>query len=286
MHEHAKIQLLREQGELTRLQIMLEVMRSQPHVTQREIGESLGITIQAVCRHFRVLIDEGLLEAGSERGNYRLTEKAYEKLRAHLKRLELSVAAIKTGLKSDFSPAIADKPVRAGEKVELVMKGGVLRAVPVEHPTTGSCGVALDDAFPGEELRVTDLQGKVRVDPGRIQLLRLPTTSEGGSRAVDTARVKSLIESFRPERVGVIGAVGRAVLNKVGREADLEFGVARAAAVAASRGLRVLVLGVGRMVNRLIEEIDLEGSKQGCRILYEVYDVRASQDQTLVSPRM
>jgi predicted transcriptional regulator len=45
-----------------------------------------------------------------------------------------------------------------------------------------------------------------------------------------------------------MGAVGRAVLNKIGLKADIEFGISRSAAIAASRGLNVYVLVVGRMV--------------------------------------
>ena len=53
-----------------------------------------------------------------------------------------------------------------------------------------------------------------------------------------------------------MGAVGRAVLNKLDLKADIEFGISRSAAIAASRGLNVFVLVVGRMVNRMIKEID------------------------------
>ncbi|MDI9644557.1 MAG: winged helix-turn-helix transcriptional regulator [Candidatus Verstraetearchaeota archaeon] len=273
------LQILREQGELTRLLILLEVMRNQPHVTQREISDALGITIQAVCKHFSSMMDEGLLEAGVGRANYRLTAKAYQRLRSYLKNLEACVATVKTSLKTgSIIPAIAEAPVKAGEKVKLVMKAGVLCASPVDDPVLDASGTALDDACVGEEVRVTDLQGKVMVNPGRILFVRLPSANEGGSRAVDIAKVRRLMESFKPDRIGVIGVVGRAVLNKIGRGPDFEFGVTRAATIAASRGLCVMVLGVGRVITRLIEEIDLESAKHETRIIYEVYDVSNSNN--------
>jgi predicted transcriptional regulator len=43
-------------------------------------------------------------------------------------------------------------------------------------------------------------------------------------------------EEFKPDRIGVMGAVGRAVLNNFGLKADFEFGISHSAAVAASRG--------------------------------------------------
>ena len=66
----------------------------------------------------------------------------------------------------------------------------------------------------------------------------MPSIRRGGSRTVDLAKVKAFYEEFKPDRVGVMGAVGRAVLNKLGLKADIEFGISRAAAIAASRGLK------------------------------------------------
>ena len=67
--------LLQNKGEFTKFQILLEVMRNQPHVKQKDVSEALGITIQAVCKYFKKLEKEGLLESGSERADYRLTPK-------------------------------------------------------------------------------------------------------------------------------------------------------------------------------------------------------------------
>ena len=50
--------------------------------------------------------------------------------------------------------------------------------------------------------------------------------------------------------------------------------ISRAAALAASRGLNVFVLVVGRMVNRVIEEIDAANMKSASDIIYEVKDGR------------
>jgi predicted transcriptional regulator len=73
-----------------------------------------------------------------------------------------------------------------------------------------------------------------------------------------------------------MGAVGRAVLNKLGLKADIEFGISRSAAIAASRGLNVFVLVVGRMVNRMIQEIDQINMKTSGDIIYEVKDAQAT----------
>ena len=119
--------LLREKGEFTKFQILLEVMRNQPHIKQKDISDKLGITIQAISKYFKKLTKEGLLEAGSERADYRLTPKAVTKLREDVRALESYVTEVKHDLKIEHAwPAIATQPVKAGQEVGLIMKEGVM----------------------------------------------------------------------------------------------------------------------------------------------------------------
>jgi putative transcriptional regulator len=248
-------------------------MRNQPHVKQKDISDALGITIQAVSKYFKKLSKEGLLEAGSERADYRLTPKAIEKLREDIKNLEQYVTSIKHEMKIErYFPAMATKPIKAGDKVGLLMKKGVLYAVASNNPAAEAFGIATTDANRGEDVSLKDLQGKVKVRQGRILIVKLPSIRQGGSRAVDVAKVRTFYDEFKPDRIGVMGAVGRAVMNKLRLKADIEFGISRAAAIAASRGLNVFVLVVGRMVNRMIEEVDSINMKSATDVIYEVKD--------------
>jgi putative transcriptional regulator len=268
--------ILREKGEFTEFQILLEVLQHQPHVKQKDISESLGITIQAVSKYFKKLSRNGLLEAGSERADYRLTPKGTLKLREDLRRLEQFVGSLKRQIKVEHAwPAIATKPVKSGEQVGLIIKGGVLYTVAVDSPMAEAKGVALADAVAGEDVGLKDLQGKLQIRCGKILIVTLPSIRRGGSRAVDLVKVRAFYDEFKPDRVGVMGAVGRAVLNKLGLKANIEFGVGHSAAIAASRGLDVFVLVVGRMVNRIIEEIDEINLHSSSEITYEVKDGRA-----------
>jgi putative transcriptional regulator len=114
----------------------------------------------------------------------------------------------------------------------------------------------------------------LKLRQGKILIVKLPSIKQGGSRTVDIAKVRAFYEEFKPDRIGVMGAVGRAILNKLGLKADIEFGISRAVALAAARGLNVFVLVVGRMVNRVIEEIDATNMKSAVDIIYEVKDGR------------
>jgi putative transcriptional regulator len=266
--------LLRDKGEFTKFQILLEIMRNQPHIKQKDISDKLGITIQAISKYFKKLTKEGLLETGTERADYRLTPKAVVKLREDIRSLESYVTEVKHDLKTEHAwPAIATQPVKAGQEVGLIMKEGVMYTAPVGVSTEAK-GIALADASAGEDLGLRDLHGKVMMKQGKILIVKLPSIRKGGSRAVDLVKLQMFYDEFKPDRVGVMGAVGRAVLGKLSLKADIEFGISRSAAIAASRGLNVFVLVVGRMVNRMIQEIDQINMKTGGNIIYEVKDAQ------------
>jgi putative transcriptional regulator len=248
-------------------------MRNQPHVKQKDISEKLGVTIQAISKYFKKLTREGLLEAGSERSDYRLTAKAVTIIREDVRTLENYITKVKHDLKIEHAwPAIATQPVKAGQEIGLVMKEGVMYTTAPDDSEAQATGIALADAEVGEDLGLRDLHGKVKIQHGKILIVKLPSIRRGGSRAVDLVKVKAYYDQFKPDRVGVMGAVGRAVLNKLGLKADIEFGISRSAAIAASRGLNVFVLVVGRMVNRMIQEIDEINMKTSAEIIYEVKD--------------
>jgi putative transcriptional regulator len=267
--------LLKDKGEFTKFQILFEVMRNQPHVKQKDISNKLGISIQAISKYFKKLTKEGYLESGSERADYHLTPKGIVKLLEDIRSFENFLNEIKNDLKIEHAwPAIATQAVKAGEEVGLIMKEGIMYTVPKDSALVEAKGIALADAQTGEDLGLRDLHGKVKVKQGKILIVKLPSIRKGGSRATDLVKLKSYIEEFKPDRIGVMGAVGRAVLGKLGCEPDIEFGISRSAAIAASRGLNVFVLVVGRMVNRMIQEIDQINMKTGGSIIYEVKDAQ------------
>jgi len=275
MQRKSRNLLLRDKGELTTFQILFEVMRNQPHIKQKDISDALGITIQAVSKYFKKLKKEELLEAGSDKADYRLTPKAVAKLEEDIKNLERYVTSIKREMKIErYFPAMATKPIKTGDKVGLIMKKGVLYAVAESNPAAEAFGTATTDASRGEDVGLKDLQGAVKSRRGKILIVKLPSIRQGGSRAADVAKIRAFYDEFKPDRVGVMGAVGRAIMTKLGLKADIEFGISRASAIAASRGLNVFVLVVGRMVNRVIEEIDAANVKNAVDIVYEVKDGR------------
>src|SRR4030066_1658319 len=108
MRKSSQASLLRDKGEFTKFQILLEIMRNQPHIKQKDISEKLEITIQAISKYFKKLTKEGLMEAGSERADYHLTPKAFIKLREDVRILENYITRVKHDIKIEHAwPAIA-----------------------------------------------------------------------------------------------------------------------------------------------------------------------------------
>ena len=266
---------LLNKSEFTKFQILFEILKNQPHIKQKDISDKLGITTQAISCYFKKLTKNGLIEAGSERADYRLTPKGVASLREAITSIDAYIKTIKTELKIEHAwIALATCPVKAGEKVGLVTKEGIFYSVPIDNPRVEAVGTAIADAAQGEDLGIKNLAGKAKIKQGKILIVKLPSIRRGGSRAVDIERVRVFFNEFGPDRVGVMGAVARAVSNKLGCRVDFEFGISHSSAVAASRGLDVLVLVVGRMVNRVIAEVDSQNMRFGGNIVYEVKDAR------------
>jgi putative transcriptional regulator len=166
--------------------------------------------------------------------------------------------------------------VKINDQVGLITKGGIFYTVPVTDPDVEAAGIATNNAEPGEDIGLKDLKGKIKLKQGKILIVKLPSIRQGGSRTADITKIQELINEFKPDRIGVMGAVGRAVINKLALKADIEFGISHAAVIAASRGLNVLVLVVGRMVNKMIHEIDSQNMHFARDIIYEVKDAKTT----------
>jgi putative transcriptional regulator len=267
--------LFRDKGEFTKFQILFEIMRNQPHVKQKEISKKIGLTTQAISKYFKRLTKDDLIEIGSARADYRLTAKGLALLRENMSDLENYVRTIKGELKVEHSwTALATASVKAGEQVGLTVRGGLFYTVSTNHYDVKAVGTAISDANSGEDVGLKNLSGKVKIKQGKVLIVKLPSIRKGGSRAADLTKLRGYCDEFKPEHIGVMGAVARSVANKLGLKTDFEFGISHSATIAASRGLNVLVLVVGRMANEVIEEIDNQNLRFGSNIIYEVKDAQ------------
>jgi putative transcriptional regulator len=252
-------------GWFTEFQILTELAQQESRMRQKDVADSLGLTVQAVSKHFRRLLAEDLVAfSGVE---YILTPQGRERLIEYTNFLQAHTRKAASCLRMERQwPAIASKPIRRGEEVGIVMKNGILCAVSRNCKDAKAFGVAVAESSKGEDVALHNLRGRVSLRRGRVLVVTIPGINRGGSKKVDLEKVRKIHTRFNPQRIGVMGTVARVVANKLDLKVDLEFGVSRSAAMAALRGLDVLVLGTGRMTNRVLEEVEKTNIRYSCEI--------------------
>lgn len=148
--------------------------------------------------------------------------------------------------------AIAGFDVSAGDEVYLGMKDGMLVAGSIP---TGIRGKAVFGGKKGEDIAVKDVTGDLQQLAGSITIIRVPGIVEGGSRAVDTGKVREILEKENARKIGAMGTSAKVLVNKTGIKCDFEFDVAQSGMLAALRGFNVVIFASGGMAERVIERV-------------------------------
>ena len=253
------MKVFKKKGELTRFQILAEIAKQQPHLRQKDIAEKLGITIQAVSENIKSLTDDGFVEIREGTARYNITKRGSEKVKKEatdLRKYADEVVETMNTYKSIW-PAIAEEELKTGENVWLKMEEGVLYATKEETPASAE---VLNDAAPGEDVALTKLNGTIELKKGAVTIIELPTINQGGSRASNIDEIGKIYEKGF-DKVGIMGTISRAVIEKVGITPDFEFATPQATIAASKRGLNVLVFAVGKMTRSITKKLDEEGIK-------------------------
>lgn len=238
---------LRDRTGITRLLILAELER-RAGTTLSDVAGTLGITVQAVSAHAKELSSQGWLR--TEEGMYRATPKGLQSLHEGVRHLHDAVAALAAPLDViQLTSAVAATSVQVGDLVGLFMEEGDLAARPAKDAP--SRGRARNAAKPGEEVIVGDLQGMVKLEPGRLTLVSLPGPAEGGIAAIDREALRKSLgrkggSGAADQRVGAHGTGARVLARWLAKQShgrvDFEYAADRAAFNAAERGLDVLLL--------------------------------------------
>lgn len=251
------MKVFKNKGELTRFQILGEIARNEPHLRQKDIGNKLGITIQAVSENIKSLVEDGYVESGGGRFRYKITKKGIERIKKEavaLRKYSEEVLDTMNSYKSVW-PAIAEENLNSGEEVGLFMKDGTLYASKKKAPAHAE---VLNDCLAGEDVALIGLGGTIELKTGNVVILVLPTINQGGSNKTDLDKVFEIYKKGF-DRVGIMGTVSRAVVDKLEINIDFEFATPQSTVAAAKRGLDILVFAVGKMKNSITRRLDEEG---------------------------
>ncbi len=259
------IDLLHSKKESTKFQILVEITAHQPNVRQREIAEKVGITPQAVSEYIKELTDDGLIFSDG-RVRYKVTKKGIEWVIERTSELRRYANYVMEDIIRHVSvwTAIADEDCKAGQKVSLVMRNGLLYANTKEqHRATG---VLISDATASEDVGVTDLHGLIELEDVNIKVCKVPRVERGGSRQVDMDLLEELVKDNN--YICALGVESLIALRKVGREPDVMFGAKESVVEAAFHGVSSIVVSVDEEVPPLLNRLESEG------LTYELFDLK------------
>jgi putative transcriptional regulator len=172
--------LLRNKGDISRFQILVEIAEHQPAVRQQEIAEKIGVTPQAVSEYIRDLVDEGMVSM-SGRSNYVVTKTGIAWVMENAASLEFYIRHIRRDVIQHISvwTALAADNLKKGDTVGLFMKNGILYA---GKKKTAATATVYADAKKNEDVGICDVNGIIDHHEGIIHICKVP----GSSGAVRT----------------------------------------------------------------------------------------------------
>lgn len=219
----------------TRFRVLLEIAGRQPGVKQLELADALGITPQAVSEYIKELVSIGLIVTGGPL-DYRVTKSGYQELIMGGRELKRATSSIFEEITNTIYalPAIASRDIQQGEKVSLSMVDGFLYAGDLRSEAV-SWGIAIKSVKKGEDIGIKDIQGIISMEPGEIEIIKVPNIICGGSRGVDLEKLSSHLEGCK--YIGAIGIEALVSLEKIGIKPKFFFGAKEASIEAAMHGI-------------------------------------------------
>jgi len=240
---------------ITEFQILSEIVKKQPHIKQKEIADTLGITVQGVSEHIRNLLKKGYLSSRG-RGAYVLTDKGMRELKQWISDFKLYLDEVNQGMYryKDIWPAIANEDLSEGDTVYLFMKRGNIYA---SKSVQSNCmGKVIEGGKKGEDVAISNLTGLIEIPKPKVIVLKLPPEIKGGSKNVNYEIIRNILNENKDIIVASMGTVSHVVCNKLGIKPDIRFATLEGIIKACERGCDVLVLSTGKMTERVVKKLD------------------------------
>ena len=233
-----------DQGSLTQLMILIKLFDRVDKPAS--IAKSIGITIQGVNYHLKILRKKGLISDGNEitKEGFGFLESGLSSLRDFVSENMAKVDDIVTW------EAISDRNIRKGETVGIYMEGGYLHAGQQGAKTSG---IAKNDAAEGSVVAVTSITGIIKVELGNILICVLPPIEEVDDR-------NKLLDSIRDQiipnrKLAVVGEEALFGLKSIELKPDLEFASLAGVFEAGTRGLDSTLFISSRRFHYLLSDL-------------------------------
>ena len=231
-------ELLRSINQAVKFQILAEIAANQPDIQQRDIARKLHLSPQAISDYVKELLSDGLITSGG-RSKYRVTKEGVDRMVKGLRDLQNYSQIVQRSLANiSVCAAVADFDILKGQSLGLIMRDGLLYAIDDLH--VEAKGVAVTNAASGEEVGVSEIDGIISLEIGKVTVIRLPAVQKGGSKKVNVKKLKEVL--IERTLVGAIGIESIVALKKAGVKPDFIYGVKEGIVEAAQSGLSTVVV--------------------------------------------
>ncbi|MFW3145510.1 MAG: hypothetical protein ACMUIE_01705 [Thermoplasmatota archaeon] len=259
------MEIVRNKSKMTRVLILLEIVLKKPG-DQRTIASSLDITPQAVSEYLHRMDQEGLVDLTGKAP--RTTVKGVEMLQSSLLQLkdftDTSLGSLELIRSTD---AIASRSFRAGERVGLFMREGLLYAG--DEAGCTSRGIAESDAAEGEMLPVNELSGVLELPPATLFTLTLRPSRIGGRGDIldremlrDRFRELSMSDpSTEDPRICAMDLEAAALLKRSSVAYSLEMPSVETVINHIQRGVSLLCIGAPFSLSKLAREVSISSPR-------------------------
>jgi putative transcriptional regulator len=258
------VEILRNKNLATRFQILIEIAAQQPNIQQKYVAKTLNVTPQAVSDYVKKLLKDGLL-ISSGRSRYRVSTEGVDWILRQLKEAQEyfnSVGQAVSNIK--VSAAVAGCNLSQGQTVSLVMRKGLLLAS--DDLSVGAKGLAISNAVEGEDVGITNIQGIIGFEIGKVTIMEVSNMQKGGSRNVDLSQLQRASRGRKP--IACVGIEALIALKRIGIQPDYYYGAKEAVIEAANSGLSPVIACVDEEIPILTNRLEEAGIK------YRLLDLR------------
>ena len=232
-----------DQGELTQLMIMIELFDGVDKPAS--IAKNVGITIQGVNYHLKILRKKGLVGNTNEisKEGFSFLESGLGSLREFVSENMAKIDNIVTW------EAIADTSIKKGEEVGVYMSSGYLHA---GKENGKARGIARNSAGK-DEIVVASISGIIGVEFGNVVICVLPSAEDIEDKEKFASTVSGEIN---PEaKIAVVGEEAFYAVSSAGSVPQIEYASLEGVFEAATRGLDSVLFISSRRFHYLLPQL-------------------------------
>ncbi len=219
--------MLPDQGTTTQIMILLNLFDEVDKPST--IAKSIGITIQGVQYHVKILKNKGYISESNE-----ITKEGYNFLETGLNSMRDFISENIAKLDDIVTwEAIADETLKKGDPVSVYMDNGYLHA---GRGGNGAKGIVKNTAGKDEIAAVSSMSGIVNFKFGLVKIVVLPDVENLSDETL-------LIERIRNEhqenggKIAIVGEEAYLMIMKSSLRIDIEFASLHGVFEAAARGI-------------------------------------------------